>query len=253
MRHLRLLPSTVPGDLAVIMLEDFVNTVLEDELHPEPFELGPTLQDLYDLEVDAHDDDPNEEAVNLIFPESMILQADIASEAIVTPLHTPTLPPIPELEEEDEIDLRCYEEGFPPSDSEDEQGEREMAILSDFACVIVEEQDVIEKSTEPVQGCRNCQYHRDKSGDVNASCALCYMKQTFSFIYSPVSEDESSPSEEDHPSPPELSGETPLQVHRPTPVRPSGERRAAVEKIEDLLHDMGGDEPLDLSLKRPRN
>ncbi|AGT77853.1 E1A 21 kDa protein [Human mastadenovirus D] len=191
MRHLRLLPSTVPGDLAVIMLEDFVNTVLEDELQPEPFELGPTLQDLYDLEVDVHDDDPNEEAVNLIFPESMILQADIASEAIVTPLHTPTLPPIPELEEEDEIDLRCYEEGFPPSDSEDEQG--------------------------------------------------------------PVSEDESSPSEEDHSSPPELSGETPLQVHRPTPVRASGERRAAVEKIEDLLHDMGGDEPLDLSLKRPRN
>ncbi|AGT77984.1 E1A 21 kDa protein [Human mastadenovirus D] len=191
MRHLRLLPSTVPGDLAVIMLEDFVNTVLEDELQPEPFELGPTLQDLYDLEVDAHDDDPNEEAVNLIFPESMILQADIASEAIVTPLHTPTLPPIPELEEEDEIDLRCYEEGFPPSDSEDEQG--------------------------------------------------------------PVSEDESSPSEEDRPSPPELSGETPLQVFRPTPVRPSGERRAAVDKIEDLLQDMGGDEPLDLSLKRPRN
>ncbi|WOZ24894.1 21 kDa protein [Human mastadenovirus D] len=191
MRHLRLLPSTVPGELAVLMLEDFVDTVLEDELHPSPFELGPTLQDLYDLEVDAHDDDPNEEAVNLIFPESMILQADIASEAIVTPLHTPTLPPIPELEEEDEIDLRCYEEGFPPSDSEDEQG--------------------------------------------------------------PVSEDESSPSEEDHPSPPELSGETPLQVHRPTPVRPSGERRTAVEKIEDLLQDMGGDEPLDLSLKRPRN
>lgn len=68
-----------------------------------------------------------------------------------------------------------------------------------------------------------------------------------------MSEDESSPSEEDHPSPPELSGETPLQVHRPTPVRASGERRTAVEKIEDLLHDMGGDEPLDLSLKRPRN
>ncbi|AFK92721.1 21 kDa protein [Human adenovirus 43] len=191
MRHLRLLPSTMPMDMAVLMLDDFVNTVLEDELHPSPFELGPTLQDLYDLEVDAHDDDPNEEAVNLIFPESLILQADIASEAIVTPLHTPTLPPIPELEEEDEIDLRCYEEGFPPSDSEDERG--------------------------------------------------------------PVSEDESSPSEEDHPCPPELSGETPLQVHRPTPVRPSGERRAAVEKIEDLLHDMGGDEPLDLSLKRPRN
>ncbi len=186
MRHLRLLPSTVPGDLAVIMLEDFVNTVLEDELHPSPFELGPTLQDLYDLEVDAQDDDPNEEAVSLIFPDSLILQAELANEH--APLHTPTLPPIPELEEEDEIDLRCYEEGFPPSDSEDEQGEREMAILSDFACVIVEEQDVIEKSTEPVQGCRNCQYHRDKSGDVNASCALCYMKQTFSFIYSKWSE-----------------------------------------------------------------
>ncbi|ADW95404.1 21 kDa protein [Human adenovirus 58] len=191
MRHLRLLPGTVPMDMAVLLLDDFVNTVLEDELHPSPFELGPTLQDLYDLEVDAHDDDPNEEAVNLIFPESMILQADIANESIPTPLHTPTLPPIPELEEEDELDLRCYEEGFPPSDSEDERG--------------------------------------------------------------PVSEDESSPSEEDHPCPPELSGETPLQVHRPTPVRPSGERRAAVEKIEDLLHDMGGDEPLDLSLKRPRN
>ncbi|AFK92202.1 E1A 12S [Human mastadenovirus D] len=191
MRHLRLLSSTVPIDMAALLLEDYVSTILEDELHPSPFELGPTLQDLYDLEVDAHDDDPNEEAVNLIFPESLILQADIASEAVPTPLHTPTLSPIPELEEEDELDLRCYEEGFPPSDSEDEQG--------------------------------------------------------------PVSEDESSPSKEDHPCPPELSGETPLQVHRPTPVRPSGERRAAVEKIEDLLHDMGGDEPLDLSLKRPRN
>ncbi|ABK59089.1 E1A 21 kDa protein [Human mastadenovirus D] len=191
MRHLRLLSSTVPINMAALLLEDYVSTVLEDELHPSPFELGPTLQDLYDLEVDAHDDDPNEEAVNLIFPESLILQADIASEAVPTPLHTPTLSPIPELEEEDELDLRCYEEGFPPSDSEDEQG--------------------------------------------------------------PVSEDESSPSEENHPCPPELSGETPLQVHKPTPVRPSGERRAAVEKIEDLLHDMGGDEPLDLSLKRPRN
>ncbi|AFK92641.1 21 kDa protein [Human adenovirus 39] len=191
MRHLRLLPGTVPIDMAALMLEDFVNTVLEDELHPSPFELGPTLQDLYDLEVDVHEDDPNEEAVNLIFPESMILQADIANESIPTPLHTPTLPPIPELEEEDEIDLRCYEEGFPPSDSEDEQG--------------------------------------------------------------PVSEDESSPSDEDHPSPPDLTDDTPLQVYRPTPVRPSGERRAAVDKIEDLLHDMGGEEPLDLSLKRPRN
>ncbi|WQY95688.1 control protein E1A 12S [Human mastadenovirus D] len=191
MRHLRLLPGTVPMDMAALLLQDFLDTVLEDELHPEPFELGPTLQDLYDLEVDAHDDDPNEEAVNLIFPESMILQADIASEAVPTPLHTPTLSPIPELEEEDELDLRCYEEGFPPSDSEDEQG--------------------------------------------------------------PVSEDESSPSEDDHPSPPDLTDDTPLQVFRPTPVKPTGERRAAVEKIEDLLQDMGGDEPLDLSLKRPRN
>lgn len=186
MRHLRLLPSTVPGELAVLMLEDFVDTVLEDELHPSPFELGPTLQDLYDLEVDAHDDDPNEEAVNLIFPESMILQADIANES--TPLHTPTLSPIPELEEEDELDLRCYEEGFPPSDSEDERGEQTMALISDYACVTVEEQVVIENSTEPVEGCRKCQYHRDKSGDPNASCALCYMKQTFSFIYSKWSE-----------------------------------------------------------------
>ncbi|AFK92362.1 14.8 kDa protein [Human adenovirus 25] len=117
--------------------------------------------------------------------------ADIASEAVPTPLHTPTLSPIPELEEEDELDLRCYEEGFPPSDSEDERG--------------------------------------------------------------PVSEDESSPSEEDHPSPPDLTDDTPLQVIRPTPVRLSGERRMAVDKIEDLLQDMGGDEPLDLSLKRPRN
>ncbi|AGT77940.1 E1A 28 kDa protein [Human mastadenovirus D] len=253
MRHLRLLPGTVPMDMAALLLQDFVDTVLEDELHPEPFELGPTLQDLYDLEVDAQEDDPNEEAVNLIFPESLILQADIASEAVSTPLHTPTLSPIPELEEEDELDLRCYEEGFPPSDSEDERGEQTMALISDYACVIVEEQVVIENSTEPVEGCRKCQYHRDKSGDPNASCALCYMKETFSFIYSPVSEDESSPSEDDHPSPPDLTDDTPLQVIRPTPVRLSGERRMAVEKIEDLLHDMGGDEPLDLSLKRPRN
>ncbi|AFA46676.1 E1A 28 kDa protein [Human mastadenovirus D] len=253
MRHLRLLSSTVPINMAALLLEDYVSTVLEDELHPSSFELGPTLQDLYDLEVDAHDDDPNEEAVNLIFPESLILQADIASKAVPTPLHTPTLSPIPELEEEDELDLRCYEEGFPPSDSEDEQGEQSMALISEYACVVVEEHFVLDNPEVPGQGCRSCQYHRDKTGDTNASCALCYMKKNFSFIYSPVSEDESSPSEENHPCPPELSGETPLQVHKPTPVRPSGERRAAVEKIEDLLHDMGGDEPLDLSLKRPRN
>ncbi|BCU04787.1 early E1A 13S protein [Human mastadenovirus D] len=253
MRHLRLLPATVPADMAVLLLDDFVSTVLEDELHPSPFELGPTLQDLYDLEVDAHEDDPNEEAVNLIFPESMILQADIANESIPTPLHTPTLSPIPELEEEDEIDLRCYEEGFPPSDSEDEQGEQSMALISDYACVVVEEHFVLDNPEVPGEGCRSCQYHRDQTGDPNASCALCYMKTTFSFIYSPVSEDESSPSEEDHPSPPDLTDDTPLQVFRPTPVKPSGERRAAVEKIEDLLQDMSGDEPLDLSLKRPRN
>ncbi|AFK92360.1 28 kDa protein [Human adenovirus 25] len=253
MRHLRLLPGTVPLDMAALLLDDFVSTVLEDELQPTPFELGPTLQDLYDLEVDAQEDDPNEEAVNLIFPESLILQADIASEAVPTPLHTPTLSPIPELEEEDELDLRCYEEGFPPSDSEDERGEQSMAIISDYACVVVEEHFVLDNPEVPGQGCRSCQYHRDQTGDQNASCALCYMKMSFSFIYSPVSEDESSPSEEDHPSPPDLTDDTPLQVIRPTPVRLSGERRMAVDKIEDLLQDMGGDEPLDLSLKRPRN
>ncbi|BAL41705.1 E1A 28.2K [Human adenovirus 65] len=253
MRHLRLLPATVPLDMAALLLDDFVSTVLEDELQPTPFELGPTLQDLYDLEVDAQEDDPNEEAVNLIFPESLILQADIASEAVPTPLHTPTLSPIPELEEEDELDLRCYEEGFPPSDSEDERGEQSMAIISDCACVVVEEHFVLDNPEVPGQGCRSCQYHRDQTGDQNASCALCYMKMSFSFIYSPVSEDESSPSEEDHPSPPDLTDDTPLQVIRPTPVRLSGERRMAVDKIEDLLQDMGGDEPLDLSLKRPRN
>ncbi|BBE52409.1 early E1A 12S [Human mastadenovirus D] len=191
MRHLHLVSSTVPIDMAALLLEDYVNTILEDELHLSPFELGPTLQDLYDLEVNAQENDPNEEAVNLIFPESMILQADIASEAVSTSVYTPTLPPIPKLEEEDKLDLRCYEEGFPPSDSEDERG--------------------------------------------------------------PVSEDESSPLEEDHPSPPDLTNDTPLQVRRPTPVRPSGERRAAVYKIEDLLQDVGGNEPLNLSLKRPRN
>ncbi|AGT76654.1 E1A 21 kDa protein [Human mastadenovirus D] len=191
MRHLHLLSSTVPIDMAALLLEDYVNTILEDELHLSPFELGPTLQDLYDLEVNAQENDPNEEAVNLIFPESMILQADIASEAVPTSVYTPTLSPIPKLEEEDKLDLRCYEEGFSPSDSEDERG--------------------------------------------------------------PVSEDESSPLEEDHPSPPNLTNNTPLQVRRPTPVKPSGERRAAVHKIEDLLQDVGGNEPLNLSLKRPRN
>ncbi|BBE38177.1 early E1A 12S protein [Human adenovirus 54] len=210
MRHLHLLSSTVPIDMAALLLEDYVNTILEDELHLSPFELGPTLQDLYDLEVNAQENDPNEEAVNLIFPESMILQADIASEAVPTSVYTPTLPPIPKLEEEDKLDLRCYEEGFPPSDSEDERGEQSMAIISDYACVVVEN-------------------------------------------HGPVSEDESSPLEEDHPSPPDLTNDTPLQVRKPTPVRPSGERRAAVYKIEDLLQDVGGNEPLNLSLKRPRN
>ncbi|AKR80325.1 early E1A 13s [Human adenovirus D8] len=253
MRHLHLVSSTVPIDMAALLLEDYVNTILEDELHLSPFELGPTLQDLYDLEVNAQENDPNEEAVNLIFPESMILQADIASEAVPTSVYTPTLPPIPKLEEEDKLDLRCYEEGFPPSDSEDERGEQSMAIISDYACVVVENHFVLDNPEVPGQGCKSCQYHREQTGDPNASCALCYMKMSFSFIYSPVSEDESSPLEEDHPSPPDFTNDTPLQVRRPTPVRPSGERRAAVYKIEDLLQDVGGNEPLNLSLKRPRN
>ncbi|AGT76653.1 E1A 28 kDa protein [Human mastadenovirus D] len=253
MRHLHLLSSTVPIDMAALLLEDYVNTILEDELHLSPFELGPTLQDLYDLEVNAQENDPNEEAVNLIFPESMILQADIASEAVPTSVYTPTLSPIPKLEEEDKLDLRCYEEGFSPSDSEDERGEQSMAIISNYACVVVENHFVLDNPEVPGQGCKSCQYHREQTGDPNASCALCYMKMSFSFIYSPVSEDESSPLEEDHPSPPNLTNNTPLQVRRPTPVKPSGERRAAVHKIEDLLQDVGGNEPLNLSLKRPRN
>nr|prf E1A gene [Human adenovirus 40] len=59
-----------------------------------------------------------------------------------------------------------------------------------------------------------------------------------------------SPEDTDFPHP--LTATPPHGIVRTTPCRVSCRRRPAVECIEDLLEEDPTDEPLNLSLKRPK-
>ncbi|AYE20352.1 E1A protein II [Human adenovirus 7] len=229
MRHLRFLPQEIiSSETGIEILEFVVNTLMGDDPEPpvQPFD-PPTLHDLYDLEVDGPED-PNEEAVNGFFTDSMLLAADEGLDINPPPetLVTPGVvvesgrggKKLPDLGAA-EMDLRCYEEGFPPSDDED--GETEQSIHTAVNEGVKAASDVFKLDCPelPGHGCKSC----------------------------PVSDDE-SPSPDSTTSPPEIQAPAPANVCKPIPVKPKPGKRPAVDKLEDLLE--GGDGPLDLSTRK---
>ncbi|AGT51244.1 E1A 27 kDa protein [Human adenovirus 4] len=246
MRHLR----DLPDEKIIIasgseILELVVNAIMGDD-HPEPptpFET-PSLHDLYDLEVDVPEDDPNEEAVNDLFSDAALL----AAEEALSPRHGRGDKKIPWLKGE-EMDLHCYEECFPPSDDEYEQAIQNAASQGVQAA---SESFALDCPPLPGHGCKSCEFHRMNTGDKAVLCALCYMRAYNHCVYSPVSDaDDETPTTESTLLPPEIGTSPPKNIIRPVPVKATG-RRAAVECLDDLLQ--GGDEPLDLcTRKRPRH
>ncbi|AAW33332.1 24.6 kDa protein [Human adenovirus 21] len=226
MRHLRFLPQEIiSSETGIEILEFVVNTLMGDDPEPpvQPFD-PPTLHDLYDLEVDGPDD-PNEEAVNGFFTDSMLLAADEGLDINPPPgtLDTPGVvvesgrggKKLPDLGAA-EMDLRCYEEGFPPSDDED--GETEQSIHTAVNEGVKAASDVFKLDCPELPG-HGC----------------------------PVSDDE-APSPDSTTSPPEIQAPVPANVCKPIPVKPKCGKRPAVDKLEDLLE--GGDGPLDLSTRK---
>ncbi|AGT51245.1 E1A 23.5 kDa protein [Human adenovirus 4] len=198
MRHLR----DLPDEKIIIasgseILELVVNAIMGDD-HPEPptpFET-PSLHDLYDLEVDVPEDDPNEEAVNDLFSDAALL----AAEEALSPRHGRGDKKIPWLKGE-EMDLHCYEECFPPSDDEYEQAIQNAASQGVQAA---SESFALDCPPLPGHGC-------------------------------PVSDaDDETPTTESTLLPPEIGTSPPKNIIRPVPVKATG-RRAAVECLDDLL------------------
>ncbi|AAS10427.1 13S [Simian adenovirus 24] len=258
MRHLRDLPGNVFLATGNEILELVVDAMMggDPPEPPTPFE-APSLYDLYDLEVDVPENDPNEEAVNDLFSDAALLAAEQANtdsgSDSDSSLHTPRPgrgeKKIPELKGE-ELDLRCYEECLPPSD--DEEDEEAIRAASNQGVKAAGESFSLDCPTLPGHGCKSCEFHRMNTGDKNVMCALCYMRAYNHCVYSPVSDVDETPTSECISSPPEIGEEPPEDIiHRPVAVRVTG-RRAAVESLDDLLQ--GGDEPLDLcTRKRPRH
>ncbi|AGT76877.1 e1a 25 kDa protein [Human mastadenovirus B] len=226
MRHLRFLPQEIiSSETGIEILEFVVNTLMGDDPEPpvQPFD-PPTLHDLYDLEVDGPED-PNEEAVNGFFTDSMLLAADEGLDINPPPetLVTPGVvvesgrggKKLPDLGAA-EMDLRCYEEGFPPSDDEDWETEQSIHTAVNEGVKAASDVFKLDCPELPGHGC-------------------------------PVSDDE-SPSPDSTTSPPEIQAPAPANVCKPIPVKPKPGKRPAVDKLEDLLE--GGDGPLDLSTRK---
>lgn len=149
-----------------------------------------SLHEMYDLDVTGQEDE-NEEAVDSFFSDSMLLAAD---EGIQMPsLYSPGPPfggeEMPVLQSE-ELDLYCYEDGFPPTDSEGEQGEveekmAEAAAAGAAAAASGEREEFrLDCPSLPGHGCKSCEYHRKTSGFSEILCSLCYLRANSMFIYS---------------------------------------------------------------------
>lgn len=180
------------------MLPDFFNGSWEDMLQglleaedevpqsPQPVELPEvSLHDLFDVEVDTGEEEQaNLEAVNGMFPEWMLSEGESAEgsagsgDSGVGGVLTPV-----------EVDLRCYEDGFTPSDCEtdevkEEEGTEE-TVVSAYVKINEEENFLVLDCPEnPGHNCRACDFHRGVSGNSEAICALCYMRNTGHCIYS---------------------------------------------------------------------
>ncbi|ACU57003.1 E1A 25.1 kDa protein [Human adenovirus 55] len=230
MRHLRFLPQEIiSAETGNEILEFVVHALMGDDPEP-PVQLfePPTLQELYDLEVEGSEDS-NEEAVNGFFTDSMLLAANEGLE-LDPPLDTFDTPGVivesgtgvrklPDLGSVD-CDLHCYEDGFPLSDEEDREKEQFMQTAAGEGVKAASVGFQLDCPELPGHGC-------------------------------PVSDADESPSPDSTTSPPEIQAPVPVDVHKPIPVKLKPGKRPAVEKLEDLLQ--GGDGPLDLSTrKRPR-
>lgn len=173
-------------DILEDLVDNFFNEVPDDG---DDFYI-PSLHELYDLDVGATGDDCDEQAVSEFFPESLLLAA---SEGLLLP-EPPVLSPIcepvggeymPRLQPED-MDLLCYETGFPLSDSEDEQDVRGMALVTASAMVAVAHHEEFELDHPELPGhdCKSCEYHRNSTGNTDLMCSLCYLRAYSMFIYS---------------------------------------------------------------------
>ncbi|AGT77724.1 E1A 25 kDa protein [Human mastadenovirus B] len=230
MRDLRFLPQEIiSAETGNEILELVVHALMGDDPEP-PVQLfePPTLQELYDLEVEGSEDS-NQEAVNGFFTDSMLLAANEGLE-LDPPLDTFDIPGVivesgtgvrklPDLGSVD-CDLHCYEDGFPPSDEEDHEKEQSMQTAAGEGVKAASVGFQLDCPELPGHGC-------------------------------PVSDADESPSPDSTTSPPEIQAPVPVDVRKPIPVKLKPGKRPAVEKLEDLLQ--GGDGPLDLSTrKRPR-
>ncbi|AIY35091.1 E1A [simian adenovirus 53] len=164
---MRLVPEMfgVFCDEAARNSDDLLNSDLL-EIPNSPVASPPSLHDLFDVEVDPPAD-PNEDAVNSMFPECLFEAADEGSDSGG------------ESGQGEELDLKCYEECIPSSDSETEQ------TGGDGCAEPTEKNELILDCPEhPGHGCRACAFHRDASGNPETLCALCYLRLTGNFVYS---------------------------------------------------------------------
>lgn len=153
------------SDETVRNSDDLLNSDLV-EIPNSPVPSPPSLHDLFDVEVDLPAD-PNEDAVNSMFPECLFEAAEEGS-------HSGG-----ESGQGEEVDLKCYEECLPSSDSETEQTGGD-----DCAETVVKNELVLDCPEQPGHGCRACNFHRNASGNPETLCALCYLRLTSHCVYS---------------------------------------------------------------------
>nr|AAA42441.1 regulatory protein E1A12S [Human adenovirus 40] len=219
---MRMLPDFFTGNW-----DDMFQGLLETEYvfdFPEPSEASEeiSLHDLFDVEVDGFEEDANQEAVDGMFPERLLSEAESAAESGSGDSGVgEELLPV-------DLDLKCYEDGLPPSDPEtDEATEAEEEAAMPTYVNENENELVLDCPENPGRGCRACPIS-DAEGESESG----------------------SPEDTDFPHP--LTATPPHGIVRTTPCRVSCRRRPAVECIEDLLEEDPTDEPLNLSLKRPK-
>ncbi|AAD09714.1 211R [Bovine adenovirus 3] len=97
-------------------------------------------------------------AVNLLFPDPWLNAAENGGDIFKSPAMSP----------EPWIDLSSYD-----SDVEE--------VTSHF---------FLDCPEDPSRECSSCGFHQAQSGIPGIMCSLCYMRQTYHCIYSPVSEEE---------------------------------------------------------------
>ncbi|AUG71692.1 E1A [simian adenovirus 58] len=125
----------------------------------------PSLHDLFDVEVDPPED-PNEDAVNTLFPDFMLEAAEEGSHSGGESGRSG-----------DELDLKCYEECLPSSESESDEADgcAEQTVKNEL---------ILDCPEHPGHDCRACDFHRSASGNPETLCALCYLRLTSDFVYS---------------------------------------------------------------------